>query len=768
MAEGSGEAACRILAVVLQPTLPEAGDNGGYQRREPESRLATWDLRDTVERLSPIVLALGEPGLDVVEQSLDQTLELTGGAWVHEREDDSQYWCPDIETHAADYADHLLAHLVSLTRDTALRLVDSRRSSLSKIVTSFEERRWGIFRRLALFLLHKHPSGSLDLVAARLVDRSCFDLPGPEYARLLRSNFAHLHENQRRTILSWIDHGPEFLAPSDTSGYADRWKMGWLRTIADALPEAWRSKHEALKAQVGDVPAVDEVPSRDTLFIGPTSPFRNEALAQMTPAELVTKMQSWPPSSEFGSPEPEGLSRTLASLVEQKPDTYAVATEDLKRLDPTYLRGFLNGLGSAALAGHVFDWKPVVDLCAWIVSRPRQISGRKETPFGFDAHWGHARHHVLLLLSKGLTSSTAPIPVELRSTVWSAIEPTLYDPDDAEGLGRMQDRPMDHLLNRVQGLAMVTMVEYALWVAKGTSAKGLPAEVKAALEKKLQAGSVAVRVALADRIGTMAYLDSSWTESHLRTLFKPNEEGRDLAWETYLHYERLTLDVFHLLRWRYGAAVDELRPEAELNHRSQELVHRVANNLGQLYWHGQLGFGERDKLLNRFFADAPAKITGKLIKDFGRWLHIDGQPTQEVLARLKALWARREAVGRLEELAEFGWWFSSGCFDEGWAVDNFLRALEKLDGTTLSPQYAPKLGERLAELIPQHLAKAASCLELLVKANESGWAILDLRSAAWAILTACKATGDAGLQRVAKATIGRLVRRNYLEFLDLR
>jgi hypothetical protein len=763
--DGSTDMALRVLGTVLRPTMTAAGQTDSSSRRYPEIRLAAWDLRETVERLAPTALALGESGLEVVAQSLHQALDLTSGMGRAEGTDDSQYWCPDLESHAADYADDLSDHLVSLTRDIAVQLVDSTPSCLVKIVSAFEGRRWIIFRRLALFLLRKYPFGFPALVSARLVNRSCFDLPGPEYAHLLRSHFRSLGEDQQRTILSWIEQGPSFLPSADPSDYADHWKIGWLGTIADALPEDWRSKCEALKVKTGHVSAMDEVASRRAMFVGPTSPYRKDALAQMAPAELVSTVESWSPSSEFGSPEPEGLSRTLASIVEQKPDIYAEAIDAVRRLDPTYLRGFLSGFGSAARAGRFFDWKPVVDLCAWTVSQPRLISRHKTMSSGFDAHWGAARQRVLLLLSTGLTSVTAPIPVELRTTVWSAIEPTLDDPDDAEGI-EVADHPIDHLLNRVQGLAMITAVEYALWAARGDTSKELPQEVKTALEKKIRAGSVAVGVALADRIGTMAYLDSSWIQLHVHELFKANEGGRDLAWETYLQYERLTLDAFQLLRWRYGQLVNELRPDADLSHRREALARHAADHLGRLYWHGQLDFDDRDKLLDRFFANAPATITGQLIEDIGHWLHTDGQPDREVLARLKALWQKRAAIGQLEELAAFGWWFSSGCFEQEWGVDNYLQTLKKLEGTRVSARLVPRIGERLAELIPHHLGDAVSCLAVLAKANENGWVIHELRSAAHAILAASLATSDDEVQKSAMTVISLLARRGYHEFRD--
>jgi hypothetical protein len=275
---------------------------------------------------------------------------------------------------------------------------------------------------------------------------------------------------------------------------------------------------------------------------------------------------------------------------------------------------------------------------------------------------------------------------------------------------------------------------------------------------------------LVDRLHALANLDDGWCQSHIRLLFKPDEQGRDIAWETYLKYERLlTLDVFRVLRWRYLVAIDELRSDASLDKRSQELAEAIGNHLGRLYWHGQIAFGDRDKLLDKFLSNTPASVTGEFMEDIGHWLHTDGQPAPEVLTRLVALWAKRFAVGRPEELASFSWWFSSGCFEETWSLDNFLAVLKTLDdlASGLAPRFAPRVGERLAELVPRHLSKVIRCLEFLVKANESGWGILSLRVPARTILAAALISDDKKVRKVAEATINRLARKGYTEFREL-
>ena len=770
-AEGYQQAALRVLAALLRPISQPEDEDRAVFRRDPEARIPGWDLGRTMARLLPTIQGLGEPALRELAKLLDQALAMIHRNGTDEWEDYSWIWRKEIDEHGDNHNDSLLAHLVSVTQDSAIRIIESNSGRLSAIVALFEDehRRWVLFRRLVLFLLGRFPTFAPDLAAARILDRSCFDLPGPEYARLLRICFKRLSPEQQETILSWIDGGPQF--PDSSEGYSDTWRMGWLAVIAESLPEGWRQRYEALKAKHPNEPAADAVPASRGLFVGPTSPFRDEEFAQMTPTQVVDSIGSLKLSSEFGSPEPEGLSRQLARSVEQKPDGYAAAAEDLRQLDPTYLRGALNGLAAAVRSGRPFDWKPVVDLCVWVTSRPRQIPGRKETPFGLDAHWGHARKAVLRLLSEGMNSNSVPIPVECRSGLWPAITTALDDPDGAAEAGEGRDDPMTESLNRVRGIAVRASIEYAGWLARNAASKGLPEEVRRALDVKVSERSHAVRGAFVDQIHALAYHDDAWCALHVRQLFKPDKRGRDVAWETYLRYDRLlSLDVFRALRWRYRIAIEELRSDVALDKRSQELTGAIGNHLGRLYWHGQIAFGDRDRLLDKFLANAPVSVTGGFIEDIGRWLHTDGQPSHEVLVRLKALWAKRSAIGRPEELAAFSWWFSSGCFEEEWSIDTFLSALQALDAPAAGffpPKFAPKVDERLAEFAPRHLAKVVSCLDLIVKANESGWAILSLRVSARTILAAALTSDDNEVRKVAETTINRLARKGYTEFRDL-
>src|SRR5438094_324797 len=78
---------------------------------------------------------------------------------------------------------------------------------------------------------------------------------------------------------------------------------------------------------------------------------------------------------------------------------------------------------------------------------------------------------------------------------------------------------------------------------------------------------------------------------------------------------------------------------------SRNIAEGVGRVLVRLYWDGALSFGERDRLLDDFFALAHADVTGHAIETLGHWLPDESPPATAVIDRLKALWAKRLAAG---------------------------------------------------------------------------------------------------------------------------
>lgn len=143
----------------------------------------------------------------------------------------------------------------------------------------------------------------------------------------------------------------------------------------------------------------------------------------------------------------------------------------------------------------------------------------------------------------------------------------------------------------------------------------------------------------------------------------------------------------------------------------------------------------------------------------------------EFIDRLKALWTHRLDAARAapslsdftEELANFGWWFASGKFDDDWALEQ-LRA-----GSDLVKKAEPDhlVAEKLAEIAPRKPLEVVQCLVSVVEGDREGCGIFGWIQEARTILETAIRSESLEAQETATNLVHRLGARGYLEFWDL-
>jgi hypothetical protein len=747
---GQPEAAIRALRAILQPSRANDQDGPADLLHEVRCQVPRPELPWLMDRLSSSASKLGRPAYDLFSELLTSAVAIARDAdtqkidTLEEWDDLSWIWRDAIEDHPRNDDDRLLSALVSAVRDGAVRLIEADPTRLSEIVDDLERRRWTVFRRLALHLLERFAAPDSDDLLSRIHDPRALDPrhTSHEYARLLRKHFGRLPEQERQKVLSALDRldsGPL--------------KLTWLKVIADDLPSSRKDEIDRLTETHGDQSAADELPPPPFGFVRLTSPIPHDDLVRLSAEEVIDFVTSWPPSSDFGAPQPAGLSQALGVAVEQAPQKWAAAARSLKRLDPTYLRGALRGFQGAAVAERAFDWTPVIELCVFVTAQPRDIQGRWESIMGLDTSWRGARAAAIDLLSKGLTSRGMPIPFDVDDDVWVTIEPVLDDPDEGPKQGNLYERSF----NSVRANAVRAAIDYAAWIGRRHDSSELPLRVRDALDRQLARPSVVVLAALGERFRQLAALDEDWCRRQVLAIFTPGSTGSDPAWETFLA-GLPDLRTFQLLRQRYAMAV------ADLATTDREIGERIGIHLAILYWHDQINFGDEPALLETFFDNAPSSVAASALEHVGRMLH-ETAPSPAVLTRLRLLWSKRVSVGPPDELAAFGWWFSSGRFDDDWALAQLGTVVE----ATALPVASEKVAARLAILAPQHLSRTLAILASLLKANTQGWGLFGWRGPAKSIVAAGINSPDSDHRRLAIEIAGRFCSPSYgyLEFRDL-
>jgi hypothetical protein len=401
LAEGGEDLAAIDLASSLLSVLPDPRSPTSTEetRQLPPHPRPLFDAHTYEEILKqnvpPLVAAVGRPAFNLLLDLLEKVVVFSRlPSDKAELEDYSYIWRPTIEDHPQNLDVDVRHFLVSAVRDASDLLI--RRGLLTTIETvrALEQRRWPIFRRLALHILREFADSAGEVLDGELANRSHFDDIGlrHEYARLLRTAFGRLTEASRQTILRWITEGPDIdrvksagqavtgtvVSDEDAARYAEIWRRDRLAVLDGQLPPAWQTRYQDLVQQFGPSEVADFVQITAS-YVGPTSPRSAEELRAMTTEQVLDFLRTWAPQQGEDDPSPEGLSRILHEIVASEPQKFAVLAAAFTGVDPTYVRGLLAGLRDALQAGLRFEWEGLLGLGFW-VTQPRDSGPHRPVP----------------------------------------------------------------------------------------------------------------------------------------------------------------------------------------------------------------------------------------------------------------------------------------------------------------------------------------------------------------------------------------------------
>jgi hypothetical protein len=817
----TGEA-LRIAGTLLE-TLPgaqgshagETGQDSGLPA-EPVTRFESWEYKDVLERQFPeLVRAAGLPALRLASDLLDRCVSLypyTPKDRVGE--DYSFVWRPAVQDDPQNPEDLPRGALVSAARDAAETVVESGQATVEEVVSLLESRRWKIFRRIALHVLRRFPDQSIVLIGERLSDHALFEdkTLQHEYVLLLGENFGKLGQEDQNEILGWIEAGPDVesfrerrrsasqtpVGEQEVVQYREGWQLGWLKRIGvENLPQNWKERYGDLVERYGEPqPAEFPVYKAQAAWVGPVGPKSAEELAAMPVDEILGLLQTWvPPQSIFDEPSREGLGRALTSTVTEDPSRFAMGAPRFQGLSPEYVGALLRGLGDAVTKGKTFDWGPVLDLSAWVVTQPAAGRGAGAVDEEAVQAWSWGRQMAGRLLSEGFTEEPQGVPFEFREQAWRVLQPLTDDPEPTPGYedqyGGSNMDPPTLSINTVRGQAMHAVMRYALW-AKGHLERQIEGqektwpgfaampEVQEVLEAHLDRArdpSLAVRSVYGQWFPWLALVDTGWARQKASDIFPLGEEDRayfEAAWNTYVVFCQPYDDVLEVLREAYGEAIQSIGSGKGETHLSGDPDEGLAQHLMAFCWRGKLSLD--DPLLVLFWEKASDDLRAFALGFIGRSLqNTEGPIDARILDRLSKLWegrlsaAEEDPQNHAGEMMAFGWWFAFGKFDIKWAL---VQLREALSVTTQAPpmrrrgQPDASVMDKLAEIAGQFPHEAVQCLRLMVEGDREGWRIYAWRGKARTILAAGMRNVEARSE--AEATINYLGSRGFVDdFRDL-
>jgi len=759
---GQPETAMELARWLLRLTRGEGQRIG----RCVNARFNTWHYGELLSESVPTVVEHAkQDALEMLCDLLDSGLE------PQDKEEESLYdrsyvWCDAVE----DDPDTRIGSderslLVAAVRDAAERLIKDGTLTLDQAVQVFTARQHPIYKRLVMHVLRTCEPRNPSLLSTWLMRREVFEyfhaMPMHEYTLLLRDCFVYLMPEDQATLLSWIDAGPNRdkykerrarrgdVEPTEDEidADADRWRLGRLQLIKQALPSDRLADYEELESKYGDARPLDAVRPLTAAARVPASPKPADEVSAMSIPEVACYVKEWVPDDDFWGPSAEGLGRILAQDIAIRPDAYASQARLFFDVDPTYVRQILDGLRQAAKEGKAFDWEPVLELGGWIVRQPREIPGRTVRHREWDPDWGWARQALVDLLEAGCNKNL--LPFASRETAWPLLEHLAEDPsptpeEDTPASDRLD--PATKSINTVRGGAMHAVIEYALWVLRNLDEqRGTPEggdhslddmpEVRGALKKHLDTAhdpTVTIRSVYGRWFPWLCLLDPQWAKENVERIF-PHESDerylRNAAWDTYIVYCEPYNSVFTVLRDEYVFAVHNIGGTERMTSHMANPDERLAEHLMVFYGRGVTNLEEHTDLIPQFFENADDELRSHAMDFIGRSLQVnDGERAdQEIVDRMRQLWEWRidhiRASGNVaafrQELSAFGWWFFCGAFEQNWALERLREAMEMANN--VEPDH--QIVEMLADLADEHPALVVECFRHLLDGGADYWRV---------------------------------------------
>lgn len=344
-------------------------------------------------------------------------------------------------------------------------------------------------------------------------------------------------------------------------------------------------------------------------------------MADRSVDEVIAYLRSWQPEDDSGwhfGPSVEGLGRVFAGEVKQRAREYAEIADNVRDLDPTYVRNFFSGLESALREGDMFRWGAPLSLAEFVASQP--LEADEEVPDrDRDPGWRWCRREIASFLRTGFADRDNRLPFANREEAWRVVERLTSDPNPSpeheQRYGGDNTDPFTLSINTNRGTAMHAVVEYALWTRRELEASGedvsvgfeaMP-EVRRVLDDHLSPASdpsLAIHAVYGRWLPWLLLLDAEWVAERLAGLFPTDEDlapYRDVVWGTYVSWCPPYDSAFRSLLAEYQAAVSRV-PSRELAGaiRRGNVDAKLGEHLVTFFWRGVAD----TSIINEFFRRA--------------------------------------------------------------------------------------------------------------------------------------------------------------------
>ena len=768
------------LVLRLEPDVSLVDSTGdSYVIPRPRSSLTSWAYQKVLEdNTGWLASASPEPVLATLCELLDEALAFSSRTPAG-LDDASYIWRPDLSspTHpGSDARDSLITAVVNASRT----IVEASEEGPGQLQRQLLSRFDPLFHRIFLHTASNYREMPVELVLHESSLSANYEDPNSrrEFTALLRAHFNRLPANAQKAVLSTIERGPseermrqirDRTDDESAERYSRVWTRDWLTRLHDVLPPAHQAKLASLVEDLGepDPSSIEPGVIRGGI-VGPFSPFDEATLAEMDATTLVDKLKSAPyKQEELHEESPEGLARALRTAGRITAPTWS-RQADLFRdaeLEPTLLRGIVEGLEEGIKAGVTLEWAATLDLLEWVVEQEdarEQQSARKVAwdSFEADPDFELARRAVASLLRTALSGQSSTVPTMVAPRIWEILRilsadrnPTVLE-EQADSLDAAT-----RSINSVRGMALHAAVECGLWLHRSqkTSQGQLPEELANLLEHRLRPEidqTATTRAVIGWTLPRLVAMAPTWVTEHEELLFPDDQRLWRALWDAYVTMNAPFNNVFRTLSRQYERAVRELPSQEPASEGSvaERATIRLLEHLVFFQCRGVLDSGgtPADTLFGQAFNYASMETRARTIETLGRLLHQQeaSNVPLDFLERARTIvdW-RRQAGTDLRELEGFGWWLDNELIDAEWRVSQAKRLLGA--GARVQPEHLVASAiERLSRPSPELALDLLDAIERTWRSTGVLWPYR-LERVAPTALEAVAELGDPQLSEVA-------------------
>jgi hypothetical protein len=793
---GLAKASLKILDSVFE-VVPDRrpatiAPSGREYRHEARTRIRPFDFGNILRIYGPgLTTSLGTRFLDLLSTKLTFALqqEYPYDQAAHSPVMDYSYiWRPHLDF--ADMREEARQLLITGVLQVAELMASD--GLWKQVSATLQRQHYDVFERIQLFLLAKYPELDLELASQKLADRDLFHDYGlrQEFNELARTSFPRITSEQQQALLALIDKGLDTknlvergLSGEQIEQLIRQWRFARYEPIHGFLSLDHLRQFEELKKEFGDTTKFENPVVRGfAVARDGKSPATEDELQSMAVPEVVAYLKAWSPDSRtpFG-PSHQGLATELTKAIATAPERYIGELDELKTLQPIYVRATLQGLRQAAMGQFPLAWRPLLSLAEWICTQtlewiPDANENHWDAP---DMGWQPSRFAVVDLLEDALQKHL--LPISEQKTAWKLL--VILSNNKTEELDYRDPNSLEkdvwsYSLNTLRPRAMRAVLNYIEWLQKRSEADGRSvesdSEIALLLDHHLDIDterSLPVRLIYGEKLPFLCSVLPVWAGGAIDRIFPEDDDKkplRDVAWGAYLAANQAYIDVFRLTEPHYRTAIripDDDRKMGK-SHLLEQPSAMLSYHLVQLYWWGKLDLS-KGSVFTDFLATASESALRSMLIYVGRSLsEAQEEVADETIVRLRQLWdyvmSSDNAKGFPKVFANFGWWFSTKYFEDAWALDRLQKSLVLADGA-----YEPVLEalSRLSGLARTYPKVVLDCTKRIVLAQNE---YVELFSADLSnILTTVLASGDTNVAAEAAELVNELGRRGHLTYRTL-